>query len=440
MFKFNKLASLQIFQLLRFGALTLIGIGLAKLQLSPTDIGQYETFIWLSGMVSFFWVGGIINSTLALYPNKSETEKKDVLLSTFVSLGMLSLLAAAFMFVFSPNLLLFMHKQSDNRLVHLSAIFLLLSGPSFMAEYVLFLNEKKTAIAIYAAINALLTLGCALIPVAVTGNVEYAMYGLIVVSALKLIFTIIILQKFATLRPDGSLLIKTMVQNLKVSAPIIAALLVSGSGEYIDGLIVKWRFDDMFFAVYRYGAKELPVLFIIANTFSTAMVSSVAANFEDGLKELKEKSAKLMHIFFPLTIIVMPLSPYLYKYFFNDSFIYSSLIFNIYLLLAIPRLLFPQTVLTGMQQTRFLFISSVLEIIINVSLSVYLSVPERMGLAGIAFGTFIAYAFDKLFLIMVNRFFFGIPVSKYVPIIPYFVYVVFTFVAFYCGLQVLRTI
>jgi O-antigen/teichoic acid export membrane protein len=438
MFKFNKLASLQIFQLLRFGAFTFIGMGLAKLQLSQTDIGQYETFIWLSGMVSFFWVGGIINSTLALYPNKSETEKKDVLLSTFISLSALSLLAAAFLFVFSPNLLLFMHKESGNRLVHLSAVFLLLSGPAYIAEYILFLNGKKTAIAVYAIINAVLTLGCALIPVAITGNVEYAMYGLIIVAALKLIFTITILQKFATLRPDGSLLLKTMAQNLKVSSPIIASLFVSGSGEYIDGLIVKTRFDDMFFAVYRYGAKELPVLFIIANTFSTAMVSSVAANFDEGLKELKKKSARLMHIFFPLTIILMPLSPYLYKYFFNDSFIYSSLIFNVYLLLAIPRLLFPQTVLTGMQKTRFLFISSVFEIIINVSLSVYLSAPERMGLAGIALGTFIAYSFDKIFLILVNRFYFKIPVSKYVPIIPYFVYVVFTFVALFCSLQVLR--
>ena len=76
MFNFNKLASLQIFQLLRYSAFVLIGIGFAKLHLTQTDIGRFETFIMISGMVSFFWVGGIINSTLALYPNKSEAEKK----------------------------------------------------------------------------------------------------------------------------------------------------------------------------------------------------------------------------------------------------------------------------------------------------------------------------------------------------------------------------
>jgi O-antigen/teichoic acid export membrane protein len=440
MFNFNKLASLQIFQLLRYAAFIFIGIGFAKLHLSQTDIGRFETFIMVSGMVSFFWVSGIINSMLAIYPNKSDDEKKAILLSTFLSLSLFSVLAGAFLFLFSPNLLSFLHKQGGNHLIHLSIIYLLLSGPSFIIEYVLFLHNKKTAIVIYGVVSAVLSIVLALAPVALNYDSEYAMYGLIIVSILKFLFTLIILQKFATLKPNGRLLIRTMAENMKLSAPLIASIFVSGSAEYIDGVIVKSKFDDMFFAVYRYGAKELPILLIIANTFSAAMIPSIAANLETGLKELKEKSVRLMHIFFPLTIILMPLSPYLYKYIFNDSFIYSSLIFNIYLLLAIPRMLFPQTILTGMQKTPFLLLSSVLEIIINVSLSLYLASIPEIGLPGIAIGTFIAYSFDKIFLIAVNRFVFNIPVSKYVPLIPYFVYVILTFVSLFCSLQVLKNI
>ena len=438
MFNFNKLASLQIFQLLRYGAFICIGIGLAKLNLTQTQIGQFETFIMVSGMVSFFWVSGIINSMMAVYPNKSGHEQKTILLSTFLSLGIFSLVAAAFLYLFSQNLLAFLHKQSGDHLISLCVIYLLLTGPSFVAEYILFLNGKKKAIVIYGAVSAGLSVALALIPVALHYSTEYAMGGLIAVAVLKLIFTLFVLQKYATLKPSGSMLVKTMVENLKLSAPLIASIFVSGSAEYIDGLIVKSKFDDMFFAVYRYGAKELPVLLIIANTFSTAMIPSIAANLNDGLKELKGKSGRMMHIFFPVTIILMPLSPYLYKYVFNDGFIYSSLIFNIYLLLAIPRLLFPQTVLTGLRKTPFLLLSSILEIIINVSLSLYLA--GIMGLPGIAFGTFIAYLFDKIFLMAVNRFYFKIGVSKYVPLIPYFVYVILTFVSFFCSLQVLKNI
>ena len=438
MFRFDKLSSLQIFQLLRYAAFVLVGVGFARLELTHTEIGQYETFIMLGGMVSFFWVSGVINSMLAIYPNKTHEQQKSVILSTFISLGLFSILAGGFLYLFSPNLLSFLHKQGGDQLVMSVIIYLLLSGPSFIAEYILFLNNKKNAILIYGIMSAVLSVALALIPVVLHYPIEYAMRGLILVALFKLLFTIYLLQKYATLKPDGRLLLSTMAENLKLSAPLIASIFVSGSAEYIDGVIVKLKFDDMFFAVYRYGAKELPVLLIIANTFSSAMVPAIATNLEDGLKELKRKSGRMMHIFFPLTIILMPLSPYLFKYIFNSSFIFSAMIFNIYLLLAIPRLLFPQTVLTGMQRTRFLLLSSVLEIIINVSLSIYLA--GKIGLTGIAFGTFIAYTFDKVFLILVNRFYFKIEVSKYVPLIPYFVYVILTFVSFFCSIQVLQNL
>jgi O-antigen/teichoic acid export membrane protein len=436
MFKLNKLASLQIFQLIRYAAFVVIGIGFAKLYLSQTEIGQFETFILISGMVSFFWVSGIINAMLSVYPNKNAETQKAILTSTFLSLTIFTLLAAAFLYCFSANLFTFLHKPGDHRIANLSIIYLLLTGPSFIIEYVLFLNEKNKAVILYGSVMAILSVALALVPVALHYPIEYAMWGLISVAGIKLIVAVIVLQKFATLKPNINLLLKTMAENLKLSAPLIASVFVAGSAEYIDGLIVKTQFDDPSLALYRYGAKELPVLLIIANTFSTSMIPAIAANLETGLKELKEKSAKMMHVFFPLTIILMPLSPFLYKYVFNSGFLYSSLIFDIYLLLAIPRLLFPQTILMGMQKTSFLLLSSVLEIIINVSLSIYLA--QQIGLPGIAIGTFVAYTFDKIFLISVNRFYSKIPVSKYVPLIPYFVYVILTFVSFFCSLQVLK--
>jgi len=436
MFKLNKLASLQIFQLIRYAAFVVIGIGFAKLYLTQTEIGQFETFILISGMVSFFWVSGIINSMLAVYPKKSHETQKTILTSTFLSLSIFSLFAAAFLFFFSPKLFSFLHKSGDTQIANLAIIYLLLSGPSFIIEYVLFLNDKSKAVIIYGSATAILSVAMALVPVAMGHPMQYAMWGLIIVAGIKLIVAIAVLQKYATLKPDGRLLLNTMAENLKLSAPLIASVFVSGSAEYIDGFIVRSQFDSASLALFRYGAKELPVLLIIANTFSTSMIPAIAGNLGQGLKELKEKSRKMMHVFFPLTIILMPISPFLYKYVFNEGFLFSSLIFNIYLLLAIPRLLFPQTVLTGMQKTSFLLLSSLIEIVINVSLSIYLA--KIIGLPGIAIGTFIAYTFDKIFLIAVNRFSSGIRASEYVPLIPYFVYVIATFVSFFCSLQVLK--
>ena len=103
------------------------------------------------------------------------------------------------------------------------------------------------------------------------------------------------------------------------------------------------------------------------------MIPAIAHNLDEGLKELKEKSGKLMHLFFPLTIMLLLVSPYIYRYRFSENFVYSAQIFNIYLLLIISRVLFPQTILTGMGKNKYLLVSAILEIIINVSLSLYLA-------------------------------------------------------------------
>ena len=427
MFNLSKLSSLQLFQLMRYGTFVLIGICFAKLQLSQSVIGQFETFILVSGMVSFFWVSGIINSMLSIYPKKNEEDRKAVLFNTFVSLLLLSVLAATLLFTFSQNLLSFLDKEGAGNLVKLAVVYLLLNNPSFLVEYILFLNEKKKAIIIYGFSTASVTVAAVVVPVVLGYGIEISMYGLIAVAVLRIALTVFLLNRFANFKFDS----KLQLTQLKLSLPLIASIFVSGSAEYIDGLIVKAKFNDMFFTLYRYGAKELPVLLIIANTFSTAMIPAIASNLENGLKELKEKSGKLMHIFFPLTILLLLVSPLIFRYMFSDSFVYSAIIFNIYLLLIIPRVLFPQTILTGMQQTKYLLVSSVLEIVINVSLSIYLA--GKIGLPGIAAGTFIAYTFDKLFLMSVNYFVYGIKPSAYIKLIPFVLYTVCTFAAFAVG-------
>lgn len=426
-FKLTSLTSLQLFQLIRYGTFVLIGICFARLHLPANDIGHFETFLLISGMVSFFWVSGLINTMLSVYPKKDDSGKKAVLFNTFFSLVVLSLVAAGTLLLFSDNLLSFLDKQGEGQLIRLSVFYLLLSNPSFIVEYILFLNNRRKGVVVYGAISSILSLCVAVLPVALGYPVQYAMYGLIAVAAVRLLYAVYLLSTYASFSFDFSL----QVTSLRLAMPVILSLFVSGSAEYIDGLIVKSKFDDMFFAVYRYGAKELPVLLIVANTFSTAMIPVIAADVDKGLVELKRKSAKLMHIFFPLTIVLVIISPVLYRYVFNESFVYSAVIFNIYLLLAIPRVLFPQTVLTGLQHTRYLLVSSVLEILINVSLSIYLA--GKFGLPGIAAGTFVAYLFDKLFLIAVAHWVYGIKPGRYINVASFLGYSLLTFVAFGLG-------
>ena len=427
MFKLSDLTGLQIFQLTRYAAFILIGICFAKLHLDPSFIGEFETFVLVSGMVSFFWVSGIINSMLSIYPKKSEEDKKVVLFNTFISLFLFSIVAGILLFTFSDNLLCFLDKEGQGNITRLVVIYLLFNNPSFLIEYILYLNGQKRTIVIYGFAAALLSLAAAVVPVILHCPIDYSLYGLIAVAILRLVYAFVLLSRYAVFRFD----LDMTLEHLKLSAPLILSIFVSGSAEYIDGIIVKSKFDNTFFAIYRYGARELPVLLIIANTFSTAMISVIATNRDEGLDTLKRRSGKLMHLFFPLTIVLMVASPFLYPLIFNDSFTYSAVIFNIYLLLIIPRVLFPQTILMGIRHSRYLLLSSIIEIIINVALSVYLA--GKIGLPGVAAGTFIAYSIDKIFLAAVCHYKFHIQPWRYIQVKPYIVYVTLTFVSFALG-------
>lgn len=415
-FPLSNLGSLQLFQLARYAVLVLVGVGFAKLHLSQTDIGNFETFLLTSGMLSFFWVSGTINSMLAVYPKQTEQGQKKLLFNTFVSLSFYGCIAAVLLFLFSQNILSFLDKSDNQSIISLSVIYLLLNSPSFLIEYILFLNGKKEQIIYYALASSTLTILAVLVPVLLSCPIAYSIYGMIAVAVIKMLLILFLLNRYAAFEFDY----RFVVENLQLSLPLMLSIFVSGSAEYIDGIIVKSKFDNVAFAVFRYGAKELPILLIIANTFSTAMIPAISKNLNEGLAEIKRNSAQLMHLFFPLSLGLLIFSQLIYRYVFNDSFVYSALIFNFYLLLVIPRVLFPQSILTGLGKTKFLLLSAIIEIVINVSLSIYLA--DKIGLPGVALGTFIAYSVDKIFLMAISRFIYGIRISSYLQIIPFLVY------------------
>ncbi|MCW5907183.1 MAG: oligosaccharide flippase family protein [Chitinophagales bacterium] len=426
-FSFSNLTGLQLYQLIRYGTFIAASIGFAKMQLPQSAIGEFETFLMVSSMLSFFWVSGIINTMLSIYPKADNAERSQIFFNAFLTLLFFGVAAGVLFFIFSNNLFSFLNKQNAGTFVKPVVIYLVANSPSFLIEYILYLSNRKKVIVVYALLSSVVTLCVVLIPVALGYNIVYTFYGLVAVALLKIVVTFFLIQQMGSLRVNVAL----QFTNLKVSLPLMLSILVSGSSEYIDGLIVKKKFDDVAFAVYRYGAKELPVLLIVANTFSTAMIAVVSADLTEGLEEIKRKSARLMHLFFPLSIALMLTSHFLFQYVFSESFIYSAFIFNIYLLLIVPRLLFPQTILMGMRQSGFLLASSVIEITVNVSLSLWMA--AKFGLLGIAMATFVAFCSDKMFLMAVNYFKFGIAPQRYIPVLLHVVYSVLLFAGFAAG-------
>ena len=121
---------------------------------------------------------------------------------------------------------------------------------------------------------------------------------------------------------------------------------------------------------------------------------------------------------------------------FNSEFEQSATIFNIYLLLIISRLLLPQTILNGLKITNPILHASFFELILNVTLSLFL--VNYLGIEGIAYATVIAYLFEKIFLTLIVKKRLKIPVSGYIHINIYSLYSLGIIVIFIFAEYILR--
>jgi O-antigen/teichoic acid export membrane protein len=119
-------------------------------------------------------------------------------------------------------------------------------------------------------------------------------------------------------------------------------------------------------------------------------------------------------------MVMMIFARWLFPRVFTPEYIRSADIFLIYLLLIIPRLIFPQTIIIGRKRTRITLIAAILELSINIPLSLYLI--QDYGTVGVALATLIVYVIEKLFLIGYVWIKMKIKPSEYIPLRIYTVY------------------
>jgi len=189
-----------------------------------------------------------------------------------------------------------------------------------------------------------------------------------------------------------------------VTWPLILYALSTSIARSFDAWLVARYFDIADFAIFRYGAREFPVVTAFAAGLSTIMIPLLRHN--EAVAELRARSVRLMHICYPLVGVMILSSPYLFVWIFGQAYQKSAYIFNIYLLLTLTQLVFPQSIFTARGETRKLWYISLAELGVNIIASlIFLS---YFGIAGIAWGTLAAFVFEKIILMIGVRVRYGI--------------------------------
>ena len=423
----DNISGLQLFQLMKFTVFLIISIVFTKSHLTRAEIGAWEMFLFISGLVSFFWVTGIIQSLLPLYHRNrtyrktgdNGTGKSPEIFNAFLLLSFFSLMIFAIGHALKGSFSVF-NFSGNVPYLNLLLLYVLLSSPVCLIEYIYLLNNRSHRIFQYGLYTFILQLILVITPVLMGKDIIWAVYGLLAVTGLRWVWLIILLRRYTEMKISS----KFMKEHFYLGLPLVITTMISGSAQYIDGIIVSAVYrDPAWFAWFRYGAKEFPLALMLANGLSNAMLPefSTRTQMKDSLAKIREKSKRLMHICFPSTMVIMLFARWIYPRMFTPEFQKSADIFLLYSLLVIPRLIFPQTIIVGRKKTNITLIAAVLEIALNVPLSL-LMIKWGYNIVGVALATFVVYLISKLYLVIYLWAKMKIRPSEYIPVKIYALY------------------
>ncbi|MFA9388790.1 MAG: oligosaccharide flippase family protein [Prolixibacteraceae bacterium] len=425
-FRIDNVKSLQLFQLIKYGSLLSIGILFSKSQLGKTDIGLYETFLLIAGAFTFFWVNGFLKVMLPVSAEKDETNKRVLVFNTFLLLLLFSAFAAILVLFLNQPFSALLLNGTKVPMPILLAFYIFINSPALMIEYIYLINNRSKSILIYAVLTFALQIAVVGLPPFFGHGLSTILLGLVAVSGLRFIWLLVVLLRYSQFEFRWTI----MREYLKLGWPLVLSTLLSSSARYIDGFIITSRFSPEDFAVFQYGARELPLAMLLANSLSMATLPRLSqANIASPLAEFRSEVYRLNWMLFPISILLLLTSHWFYPIVFSAQFAASATIFNVYLLLVISRLLFPQTLLMARKMNNIIVRASFFEIVINVSLSILLA--KYIGLTGVAYATFIAYMFEKIYLAIACKRKLNISIKEYLPLQVYFtmsIILVLTFV------------
>jgi len=266
--------------------------------------------------------------------------------------------------------------------------------PVFLMDNYYLLWKQGKRLLIYGLLSYGLQLPVLLVPVWLDYGLEGALWGLFAIAVARHLWLLGELFRHSNLRWDTRL----ARHWLAAAGPLVLYALVGVLSVSFDSWLVNWQYDGdpEQFAVFRYGAREFPLVVALAAAFSSAMLPALSANTVGGSHELRRRSLRLYHLLFPLCILLVLSSHWWFPRLFSPAFAASAPVFDVFVLTTISRLVFARTVLIALQENRMVFYLSVVELAFNVILG--FALIGDFGLLGVAWATVAAYTLEKIML------------------------------------------
>ena len=383
-------------------------------------VGTLEMLMFAGYLMTFFWTEALLRGYLANQELKNDPK---AVTSFFMLFFMGSLFTMLILFAGQSFLIPLFTSRPHLEGLELFILYQVLITPLWIAPFTGLLKGQNILLAsVYVGIGPAFAswTGYSSIP-----DLSGILLGLFCYALVGFIWTITKTKSVQSLQPK-----RVFLLIWPATWPLILYALSNGLARSFDAWLVARTFDDEVFAIFRYGAREFPLVLALAGALSTIMIPRLADNFS--LPELKQRSTRIMHSCYPIIGLLILGSPYIFTFLFGPAYRSGASIFNIYLLLALTQLIFPQSILTARGDTRWLWYVSLMELAVNIVFSLVLL--QIMGLPGIAFGTLIAFAFEKIVLLVIVKKRYHIPIDEILNVRVWMFYAIFLLIMYLISL------
>ncbi len=371
--KLSGTASLSLLMIARYGALFCVGILFARVL--PTDaLAVWEHGLLVITTLSAFWVSSLASHVMVSKGGEGSARR----IGWILGLG-----ASAIAVVVLWN------KPWQELLMVLAA---LTAAPTLLHEFELYKAGRYQRVGLNAIGWAILLMICCWLAMAAGTTLTNAAMGVGTYYALRILLTTPIWRYNGFKKFD----IRADRMELAGLMPLILTALVGVGMSTLDGWFAQGLLDEGDFVLFRYGARELPITFLIANAISAEISKRVADGAGEGLTAAKALGRGFMGWAIPLTMVLIIASPWLFSVVYGEKFSDAASVFNIYLLLVVQRSVFPQSILLGLGHRKTLLHGSLIEFGLNLMLNIILF--QIMGMLGLAVSTVISFTIGKLYL------------------------------------------
>jgi len=392
--------ALQISGFIRFGLILLQGIILVKAGFDPVFIAIVESFFFLYNLSRYYFLSGGKYAGFSTLKNKS-----DAFSTIFWGFNVIGLIAV----VISLMIMNWSGGEFSNILdlpyvsmAFPTLVFLSLPVDSYDLFYIS--QNKPNRLITYTIVSSIIQLAI-VVGLLVGGfHMGQVVLGLTIFFMLRYLHLILISKPFSGVAISGSW--KFVIY----ASPLILHSLLAGLTDYVDGWLIKAYFDDAAFAIYRFGARELPLNAILIGSVVSGLILHKNAIGDS----LKIEMRKILKLLTPILALAILISPWLFQAAYSEDYKLSALYFNLYALLMISHAVFAQVYIYRADDRWLLTVISLAEVICNIGLSIVLM--QSLGILGIPIATLIVDFVFRCIIMLIVRVKYDISPSTYYPI------------------------